>query len=51
MKQILQLEAWNNPDITNGKLPRNNETFQQITMILSSGNLEYYNPTQPANTD
>ena len=51
MKQILQLETWNHPDIANGELPSNNETFKEIAMILSTGNLEYYNPTQPANTD
>ncbi|VEP12386.1 conserved hypothetical protein [Hyella patelloides LEGE 07179] len=51
MKQILQLEEWNHPDLINGKLASNSETFQQLAKVLSTGDTKYYNPTQPSNTN
>lgn len=51
MKQILQLEEWNHPDLIIGELASNSETFQQLAKVLSTGEVKYYNPTQPPNTD
>jgi len=51
MKQILQLEEWNHPDVVTGELPKNTETFQQLAKVLTTGELQHYKPSLPANTD
>lgn len=51
MKQILQLEEWNHPDIAAGELPSKSETFQQLAEVLCTADLNRYNPTLPPNTD
>ena len=50
MKQILQLEEWNHPDLVE-EIPSESETFQQLAKVLCTGNTDYYNPTQLPNTD
>ena len=51
MRQILQLEDWNHPDLANREIPSESETFQQLAKVLCTGNTDYYNPTQLSNTD
>jgi hypothetical protein len=48
---IIELRSWFHPDVVNGELPSENETFKQIAKVLETGNIEYYKPTNEANTD
>lgn len=51
MRQILQLEEWNHPDVVDdGKRPSGSETFQQLAHVLVTGDIRHYKPTMPANT-
>jgi hypothetical protein len=50
MKQILQLEQWNHPDIVESQLPSGSETFQQLARVLETGDTTLYDPSLPANT-
>lgn len=49
--KIIGLNEWFHPDVANGELPSENETFQQIAMILETGNIDYYLPTHKPNTN
>ena len=51
MQQIFQLEEWHHPDVAIEELPSESETFQQLVKVLFTGNTDYYQPTQPPNTD
>lgn len=52
MTQILQLEEWNHPDVTDvDNLPSGSEAFQQLAQVLATGNTALYRPSQPPNTD
>lgn len=48
--KILELHDWFHPDIVNGELPSENETFMQIAQVLKTGDIEYYKPTHDPNT-
>lgn len=50
LQPILQLEEWHHPNIVLGERPSDNETFQQLAMVLATGNAGFYRPTLPANT-
>lgn len=50
MSQILQLEEWNHPNLLEGELPSQSETFQQLAQVLATGNRDAYRPSQPPNT-
>jgi hypothetical protein len=47
----MELHNWFHPDVVNDELPSNNETFQQITKVLETGNINYYKPTHEPNTN
>jgi hypothetical protein len=47
---LLQLDAWNHPDISGGERPSSSETFQQIAKVIVTGNTQCYQPTQNKNT-
>ncbi len=49
--KIIELDEWFHPDVINGKLPSENETFKQISLTLETGNIEYFRPTQKPNTN
>ncbi len=49
-KRILQLEAWNHPDLANGQLPGETEAFQQLAKVIETGDRANYRPTQQPNT-
>lgn len=50
MKQILQLEEWNHPDIVADERPSGSETFQQLAQVLATGDISLYRPTRSPNT-
>ena len=50
MEQVLQLDDWQHPDVAAGERPSDNQTFQQIAELLSTGELDRYRPTAPPNT-
>jgi hypothetical protein len=47
---IFHLDQWYHPDLAGDDLPSGNETFQQIAMILCTGDTSLYAPSQPPNT-
>ncbi|RZJ52806.1 MAG: hypothetical protein EOO44_10660 [Flavobacterium sp.] len=47
---ILEEREWFHPDLVNGELPSENETFIQISKILETGNTALYKPTHNPNT-
>ncbi|MGB7281045.1 MAG: hypothetical protein WBE13_02190 [Candidatus Acidiferrum sp.] len=49
LDQILQLEAWNHPDLANDHLPSQSETFQQLAQVLATGDVGLYRPSHPPN--
>jgi uncharacterized protein DUF7003 len=50
MCQILQLEEWHHPDLVNGELPSETETFQQLARVLACGDVSLYSPAEEPNT-
>jgi hypothetical protein len=51
MRQILQLEEWNHPDVVDdSKRPSGSQTFQQLVEVLVSGDVQKYQPTLLPNT-
>lgn len=50
MKQVLQLEEWNHPDVVNNDLPSQSEAFQQLAEVLVQGDPGLYRPTRSPNT-
>lgn len=49
MRQVLQLEEWNHPDVIERR-PGESETFRQLARVLAEGNASLYRPTLPPNT-
>lgn len=50
LKQVLQLNEWNHPDIIGDCLPSGSETFQQLAEVIVSGDVGKYRPTLTPNT-
>ena len=50
MNQILQLEEWHHPNLVEGEVPSQSETFQQLAQVLITGDCGRYRPSQPPNT-
>jgi hypothetical protein len=44
MNQILQLEEWNHPNLVEGEVPSQSETFQQLAQVLITGDCDRYRP-------
>lgn len=49
MKQIMLLDEWNHPDLINGQVPSQTETFQQIASVLERNMPALYATEEPAN--
>lgn len=49
--KIIELNEWFHPNIVNGELPSENETFKQIALTLETGNIDCYKPTHKPNTN
>ncbi|MBS1803742.1 MAG: hypothetical protein JST28_10275 [Acidobacteria bacterium] len=50
LPQILQLEEWCHPDLVNGEVPSESESFRQLAGVLAIGNTDLYRPSQAPNT-
>jgi hypothetical protein len=50
LPKILTLQDWNHPDLVNGEMPSNCETFIQIAKLLETGEAKSYSPTKAPNT-
>ena len=50
LPRILVLEEWNHPDVFDGALPSQSDTFLRIADVLVDGRPELYTATQPPNT-
>jgi hypothetical protein len=48
--RIIELHDWFHPDVVNGELPSENETFKQIAEVLETGSVVAYRPTHKPNT-
>lgn len=47
---LLRLDEWYHPNLCDGELPSDKETFQMIADVLASGDSAHYAPTKPPNT-
>lgn len=51
MQHILQLEEWNHPNVAMvEERPSKSETFQQLAMVLATGDVGHYRPSLVPNT-
>lgn len=50
LDEILVLDAWHHPDLVQGELPSESETFQQLAQVLATGSLDAYAPSNAPNT-
>lgn len=50
MEQVLLLEEWNHPNLVEGEIPSQSETFQQLAKVLLTGDRDAYRPSRPPNT-
>ncbi|HEY3357421.1 MAG TPA: hypothetical protein VGQ83_29490 [Polyangia bacterium] len=51
LRQILQLEEWNHPDVVcDDKRPSGSTTFQQIARVLETGDVRHLQPVAGPNT-
>ena len=50
LRELLVLEEWRHPDVTEGELPSKSESFQQLARVLENEDARAYRPTKPSNT-
>lgn len=50
LTEILVLEDWHHPDLCNGELPSETETFRELAEVLATGDLIRYRSAEPHNT-
>lgn len=50
MSRLLRLDEWNHPNLVEGEMPSDSETFQQLAHVAASGDPACYRPTRPPNT-
>ena len=51
MREILVLDEWNHPNVVDEEEPPStSEAFQQLALVLETGDVSRYRPTVPANT-
>lgn len=49
--QIMQIEEWHHPDVVDDSVrPSGSETFQQLAVVLETGDTDLYQPSLPPNT-
>jgi hypothetical protein len=49
MKQIMLLDEWYHPDLSNGQAPSQTETFQLLANVLEKNNPRLYSTVEPVN--
>lgn len=50
LPETLRLDEWHHPDVFNGELPSESDTFVMLADVLVEGRPELYKPTLPPNT-
>jgi hypothetical protein len=50
MQQLIVLDEWHHPDLVDHERPSQVETFQQLALVLATGDTRHYQPTTPPNT-
>jgi len=50
MSLMLQLDDWHHPNLVDGELPSQTETFRQLAIVLSTGDVRHYKPAESPNT-
>jgi hypothetical protein len=51
MNRILPLEEWHHPNVVRDEdRPSRSETFHQLAKVLVTGDVGFYQPSQPPNT-
>lgn len=45
--QLLQLDEWRHPDISEGEMPGESPSFQSLAQVLESGDPKLYRPRKP----
>ncbi len=50
MSQILQLDEWHHPNLVAGEKASDSEAFQQLALVLTTGDASLYKPTRQPNT-
>jgi hypothetical protein len=46
----LKLDEWNHPDLADGMMPSDSETFRMLAEAIATGDVSLYAPSLPANT-
>ena len=47
LPQILRLEEWSHPDVSEGEMPSDSPTFQSLAKVLERGDAALYRPRKP----
>ena len=47
LPQILRLEEWSHPDVSEGEMPSDSTTFQSLAKVLANGDAALYRPRKP----
>lgn len=47
---LMTLRNWYHPDLAASEKPSENETFQQLALVISTGDTSFYKPTKEPNT-
>ncbi|HUP59090.1 MAG TPA: hypothetical protein VNA69_01585 [Thermoanaerobaculia bacterium] len=50
LREIMVLDEWNHPDVTDGVRPSKSDTFRQLARVLETEDPRMYRPTEPPNT-
>jgi hypothetical protein len=50
LPQIMELNDWHHPDLAAGEKASDSTTFQQLAMVLETGESSQYQPSLPGNT-
>lgn len=50
LPQVLRLDEWNHPDVSEGEMPSQSPTFQGLAKVLKTGDLTCYRPRRKPNT-
>jgi hypothetical protein len=50
LRRIFQLDEWHHPDVVSGERPSQSPTFRRLAEVLTTGDVNTYEPDRPPNT-
>ena len=50
LAELLTLDQWNHPDLSQGELPSDTEAFQQLASVMAQADPTLYHPSEEPNT-